>query len=208
MVRSSEEEEDEREEGEEEGAEELGQPSGSKKRQQAVDEFESADSSESDDDYTLPTVSAPRRTGRVRRPGSAAAAFVSNDSDGSRPDEEEGARLPAPEPSGPAVKEQEDGCGPLSLTVASPPGKHARSGMSGCSGGGMQQALFRVVSDDAESSAAVQLLHLKPVVSQAPGDERSNGGSLAEEDVVCSVCGDGDAVDGNFIVMCEGKRCR
>ena len=200
MVRSSEEEEDEREEGEEEGAEQLGQPSGSKKRQQAVDEFESADSSESDDDYTLPTLSAPRRTGRVRRPGSAAAAFVSNDSDGSRPDEEEGARLPASEPSGPAVKEQEDGCGPLSLTVASPPGKHARSGM--------QQALFRVVSDDAESSAAVQLLHLKPVVLQAPGDERSSGGSLAEEDVVCSVCGDGDAVDGNFIVMCEGKWCR
>ena len=208
------------------------------------DEDESADSSESEDDYSLPAVDNPRRTGRVRRPSSAAAELAAamreegEEGSSSSGDEDEAERRQqAPEPAGPeeeeAEGEQQQGGAAAAAAAGggqaeqrgggrpSKPGRDGKAAASEGSGSAKRRGLFMLVSEDtAASSGAIHLPQLKPFRPPKPAaagaDEEEGGAEAAvaaaaeeeEEETVCDVCGDGDAVEANLILLCEGKGCR
>lgn len=213
VVQSSEEDEEEAAVGSSSEGEEDASP----------DDDESADSSESEDDFTLPAVTVARRTGRVRRLSSAAAAVVgfvaSERGDGNHSNEREplgrgNSRHQLAAAAVPEPVEEEHGGGPSSAQTMGRARKQARSAnpdacCSGQEGGGTKRhGLFMLVAEDvAASDAAIQLPQLKAVHPAWQGGD-SGEGEGSEEDAVCSVCFDGDAVAGNVILLCEGKGCR
>lgn len=212
VVQSSEEDEEEAAVGSSSEGEEDASP----------DDDESADSSESEDDFTLPAVTVARRTGRVRRLSSAAAAVVgfvaSERGDGNHSNEREplgrgNSRHQLAAAAVPEPVEEEHGGGPSSAQTMGRARKQARSAnpdacCSGQEGGGTKRhGLFMLVAEDvAASDAAIQLPQLKAVHPAWQGGD-SGEGEGSEEDAVCSVCFDGDAVAGNVILLCEGKGC-
>ncbi len=172
MVQSSEEEDDEKEHEEEEA--------------------EGSDSSaESSEDFSLPVVTEPRRTGRVRRFSTAVHDLVvSERDDGS---DGEGRQQQA------AALIREDVGGPSQLTKA------GRDSLG--ASGSKQRRSYKLVTGNPASG--VQLLQLKAVDTA----QQQGGEAAGSEDYVlciCDVCGgDGDAVDGsNAMLMCNGKGCR
>lgn len=144
--------------------------------------LQSADSEESEEDFTLPTVTEPRRTGRARRPSKLAKerdeSSSSSSSDdggvGQAPAKQEEQQQQAPAPAGPEAAEQgeqrapEQGSGSAAGQPrpgrASSGGAEAEGGPSG--GGPKRKALFMVVSEEAADAAGapLQLPQLKAVV--------------------------------------------
>ncbi len=231
---------------EEEEAAETGSGSSEEEEGMLSDEYESADTSESEDDYSVPAVAQPRRTGRMRRPSSVASQLAGVLADEAGEDggssssggKEEGqqqqqqqAQRGAPEPAGPDEEGQAGGAAP----AAARQGKGGKAAPAG-SGSAQRRGLFMVVEEDTTSaSTAIHLPRLKPVQPPKPGraaaaaedeeeEEEDGGASLKlkaggqqqgageeageEEEVACDVCGDSEAVDGNVILLCEGKGCR
>jgi hypothetical protein len=216
---------EEEEEGADDGADGSSDEDGSE--DQDGSDMESADSSESEEDFTIVPLASPRRTGRVRRVSSAAAgADLDSDGDGGSGGEREDASGQqagaAAEPAGPEVdEEQERGGGSWGPAAGDPPSQQGPGSMPkpprSCKSGGASQGgsaakrkgLFMVVSEDTASTSALHLPQLKPVrPAAAAADGEGSPAAGGEEDAVCDVCGDGDAVEDNVILLCEGKGCR